>query len=400
MADHPTDLDTGTNPDATMDAAVTEVQFLLTLCAPKDDGMDDFTTNTDDAGPLADDDDSDTQSDHDDAEYDNEDMWDSDQDARRSCADRMAAFAISATLSRIAFHCDGELTLCGLARCCARGTFMRSWTWIEMAGHLIVGKSWQTEPKNVCLMKPHWTAELDKFKIEISTAFGYEGMLLQMRLDKCLLYEPSGHAAKHCALDKEDRVFATVVLQPPSVCKGGKLLIYHNVCGSGVVTTRYDIGQEEGMAPFAVHYAAHHVDSQHEFLPVTSGFQIALVCSLCWPDHQIKRSLNLATKAILSQQLTTAAQSIEFSQLFFVHQYLIEKSTLMGAYKARFAALYAAKAMLPFDNRFESYLAACMRTNTSVRLDAATAMFATLLDRSDFIDNPDWVLNATRVLGA
>ncbi|KAJ3365232.1 hypothetical protein GGF32_009737 [Allomyces javanicus] len=201
-------------------------------------------------------------------------------------------------------------------------------------------KLWQIDPKCVHLTHPRWDDGINALMAEIATHLGCEGMPLQIQFDNLLLFEPGGHVVKHEEMGAHDPVFALIFLQLPSDYKGGDLVVYRNTSSSG------DSGRD----------------------PVVDGYRLALVYSLCWPEHQVKRPLDAAMTATIAQQLTIAAQSVDFFQLFFVHQYstrIIREQgigLLKGVDKARFAALHAANASLPLSDRFEFYLMSCTRT--------------------------------------
>jgi hypothetical protein len=94
--------------------------------------------------------------------------------------------------------------------------------------------------------------------------------LAQAKFYKLLLYEPGGHFAKHRDTEKIDGMFGTLVIQLPSVFKGGKSIVSHN----GETQTYV---QDETKA---FHYVAHYADCEHEITPVESGYRLALVDSL------------------------------------------------------------------------------------------------------------------------
>ncbi|KNE63848.1 hypothetical protein AMAG_19077 [Allomyces macrogynus ATCC 38327] len=141
---------------------------------------------------------------------------------------------------------------------------------------------------------------IDMLTIEIAAKRGCEGKQFDMPLYKFLLSEPGGHFVKHRDTEKHDRMFATVVLQLPSVHEGGELFVYSDTSSDVAESITYDFRRSNGMAPFAVHYAVHYADAEHELNPVTSGYRLALVYSLCWPEHQVKRRLDAAAAAMIA----------------------------------------------------------------------------------------------------
>ncbi|KAJ3365218.1 hypothetical protein GGF32_009723 [Allomyces javanicus] len=185
-------------------------------------------------------------------------------------------------------------------------------------------KSWQIEPDKVHLTHPRWNEELCNFKVEIAAELGCAGMPLESRLDQCLLHEPGGgRIAQYHAVEHDGSMFVTVVLQLPSVNTGGDLFVSRLAQPGGEKdrTWRCDFGQDTGMAPFAIHYSVHYTDAEYELMPITSGYRVALVYSLCWPKHQAKRTLDASMTAMLAQQLAAAAHSVDHFKLFLVHSY-------------------------------------------------------------------------------
>ena len=100
---------------------------------------------------------------------------------------------------------------------------------------------------------------------------------VEIKLYKMLIYEKGGHFLKHRDTEKENGMFATLVLQLPSIHEGGELVVYN-----GDERKVYDFGQSTGNAPYLIHYAADYADLEHELLEVKSGYRTALVYSLCW----------------------------------------------------------------------------------------------------------------------
>ncbi|KAJ3374054.1 hypothetical protein GGF31_008270 [Allomyces arbusculus] len=228
-----------------------------------------------------------------------------------------------------------------------------------------VRKSWQIEPSKVHLTHPHWTKGIEMLKTEIAAKLGCEGMQFDMPLYKFLLYEPGGHFVKHRDTEKHNRMFATVMLQLPSVHEGGELVVYRDKSSDAAESITHDFGRAEGMAPFAVHYAVHYADAEHELKPITSGYRLALVYSLCWPERQVKRRLDAASTAKVAEKLAAVKQpfTYHFDQWYTPRSVAhIGADMLKATDKARFQLLQAANATLPAANRFVFYLATCKRT--------------------------------------
>jgi hypothetical protein len=76
-------------------------------------------------------------------------------------------------------------------------------------------------------------------------------------------------------------MFATLVVQLPSIFEGGSFVVSHN---GKKETFKLDYADS---APYSCHYVAHYADCEHEVLPVTSGYRLALVYSLCYMGKDI-----------------------------------------------------------------------------------------------------------------
>ena len=84
---------------------------------------------------------------------------------------------------------------------------------------------------------------------------------------------------KHRDTEKDEKMFGTLIIQPPSLHLGGQLVVYEQ---NGKSQKMIDFGQSEGTRAYAHHFAAHFAELEHELLEVTSGYRLAIVYSLCW----------------------------------------------------------------------------------------------------------------------
>jgi len=81
---------------------------------------------------------------------------------------------------------------------------------------------------------------------------------------------------KHRDSVQDQITFATMVLQLPSVHQGAHLIIYN----SDKTKTIHDFGESAKKAPYAIHFAAHYADAEHEVTEIKSGYRLTLVYSL------------------------------------------------------------------------------------------------------------------------
>jgi hypothetical protein len=96
-------------------------------------------------------------------------------------------------------------------------------------------------------------------------------------LYKLLLYETGGHFKPHTDTEKVPGMFATLVVQLPSVFTGGAFVVRHHEAQRSFVADESDPA-----AAFECRYVAHYADCTHEILPITAGSRLAAVYSLCW----------------------------------------------------------------------------------------------------------------------
>ncbi|CAH0488791.1 unnamed protein product [Peronospora farinosa] len=92
-----------------------------------------------------------------------------------------------------------------------------------------VRKSWQLQPDQVETKNRSWEKGLDKLTEIIANRLGYEGIPLQCKLYKVLVYGEGGHFRSHRDTEKEDGMIATLVVQPPSIHEGGDLEVVSNM---------------------------------------------------------------------------------------------------------------------------------------------------------------------------
>ena len=74
-------------------------------------------------------------------------------------------------------------------------------------------------------------------------------------------------------------MFGTLIIQLPSIHKGGELVVYDSSKKNKRII---DFGGKSDKSRYSVHFAAHYADLEHELLEIKSGYRLALVYSLCW----------------------------------------------------------------------------------------------------------------------
>lgn len=118
-----------------------------------------------------------------------------------------------------------------------------------------VRDSYQIQPDQIEIKNPEWNAKLDLLVQRVSKELGCSNKNVHAKLYKMLLYKKGGHFKKHRDTEKEKNMFATMVVQLPSIYEGGTFNIYHNK-----EKKSFDFGQSNDKAPYSVHFTAHYAD--------------------------------------------------------------------------------------------------------------------------------------------
>ena len=118
---------------------------------------------------------------------------------------------------------------------------------------------WQLEPRQLALANPAWkpfaASLVESVRVDLGIAHD-----VRHDLYKLLVYEKGSFFAPHRDTEKQEGMFATLV-----VTHDGE-------------RQRIELGG--GDARFQVRYAAFYADCQHEVLPVRRGYRICLVYNL------------------------------------------------------------------------------------------------------------------------
>lgn len=141
-----------------------------------------------------------------------------------------------------------------------------------------VRSTWQFEPEVVDIgNKEKWEKGIGKLVGEVGEVLGVGGdKIVKAKLYKVLLYEEGMFFKVHRDTEKADGMFATLVIQLPSVFKGGELVVRHEG-----VEKKFVQDQESGSG-WSIFYTANYADCEHELLPMKEGCRLAVVYSLCW----------------------------------------------------------------------------------------------------------------------
>ena len=226
-----------------------------------------------------------------------------------------------------------------------------------------VRKTWQLDPNQITIKNEHFLAGVENVVSAVKKHLGCDKKAVQANLYKVLLYEKGGHFKAHRDTEKENRMFATMVIQLPSKFEGGKITVRH--AGNEKVMV-----MDGDRSAYCSKYAAHYSDCEHEVSEITSGYRLALVYSLCWTARGNPPSAGTGVAIVrdiakVLPQICTGDRNL-FSW-FLSHKY--SKSglsgsgidALKGADAAVARALQQANELLPEDQQFEFHIAEVKR---------------------------------------
>ena len=138
-----------------------------------------------------------------------------------------------------------------------------------------VRKSWQIPAEQVALSGRSWPGTLRAIVARAAAGLGVTEPV-SAELYKLLVYDTGSFFVEHRDTEKSSGMFATLVVNLPSVCSGGELIVRHKgheVC--------LDLNSAE---PEDISFAAFYADCVHEVRPVTAGYRLTLVYNLLRKD--------------------------------------------------------------------------------------------------------------------
>ncbi|CAD6961941.1 unnamed protein product, partial [Tilletia controversa] len=139
----------------------------------------------------------------------------------------------------------------------------------------------------------------------------------------------------------------------------------------------HNFGAEAGTAEYQCNYAVHYADVEYAVQPITEGYRIALVYSVCWPadSTQPAPSLSGDSQAPMFKALAELADANRDFHYYFEHVYTPKSirdlgvGCLNGQDRARVDKLCVLNAMLPPHQRFTFYLVEGVRRAHYYRFD-------------------------------
>lgn len=126
------------------------------------------------------------------------------------------------------------------------------------------------------ILNPAWNDFVNeelvaRIKGEMFTEFSFTPSLY-----KLLLYKEGSFFKPHRDSEKLNGMFATLVIQLPSLYKGGQLVVRHD----GKTVTSDFSSTEDSSNAFGTFFTAFYCDCEHEVLKVTEGYRVCLVYNL------------------------------------------------------------------------------------------------------------------------
>ncbi|KAI0720055.1 hypothetical protein C8T65DRAFT_736222 [Cerioporus squamosus] len=166
-----------------------------------------------------------------------------------------------------------------------------------MADRTVINKSvrdtWEIDAKQVKFRNDKgWSEWLRQVVKSVCEALGVNHAASQPRCElyKLLLYETGSHFLPHVDTEKQDGMFATIVIVLPSEFTGGAVRVSH----SGLAE-EYDCSSTSLTKTTVL---AWYTDVMHEVKPVTSGYRLALSFNLLHTTTSLRPALGGHTKLI------------------------------------------------------------------------------------------------------
>lgn len=135
-----------------------------------------------------------------------------------------------------------------------------------------VRRAWQIGPDRVHLPDETWAETLGRIVESVASGLGTSELPVEASLYKLLVYDEGSFFVAHRDTEKQDGMFATLVVVLPSLFEGGELVVRH-LDDEVVMPLRSD-------RLAALPYAAFFADCAHELQPVIRGWRVALVYNL------------------------------------------------------------------------------------------------------------------------
>ncbi|KAL6055630.1 putative tubulin--tyrosine ligase pby1 [Balamuthia mandrillaris] len=230
-----------------------------------------------------------------------------------------------------------------------------------------VRSSKEFNPTDFYFVNPQWKAGVESLTEEVAKQLGATGCKVEARPYKLLLYSQGDHFLPHRDTEKEKGMFATLIVQLPSRCQGGALVV-----SQGGVRQTYDFGESSGMAAFQCHFAGHYADVEHEVREVTSGHRLAVVYNLVWANPNLprpksepfQRSVEAFAKALKRWKDVPNDMVVLLLEHLYTEEGLLGKglAAMKGKDRVLASILRAANSLLDAQQRVSLFIATVDRT--------------------------------------
>jgi len=257
-------------------------------------------------------------------------------------------------------------------------------------------KTWELNANKFSFTNPLWKDALKSLVKRIATTIcpsSAQGVKAEMY--KLLLYSPGDHFKEfHRDTEKSEGMFATLIVQLPSVYTGGKLIIEH-----GGRRKEHCFGQDTGLSSFKTHFAAHYADIEHKVEEVTTGYRLVVVYNICWNGNngfapsvtQASDKIQFLSKVIKTWSTGGGEEQIDVPVLlgFMLDHHYTESGTksglksLKGDDLQRVTAIQEANTMLPINERIQLFIVEAEKRDDYSGVD------------NDY--DEDWELNETYI---
>lgn len=140
-------------------------------------------------------------------------------------------------------------------------------------------------------MNPKWNSYVNdvlvtRIRQEMALTTTFKASLYRL-----LLYKSGSFFKPHRDTEKEEGMFATLVVQLPSRFDGGQLVIEHDN-----ITKKIDFNSNMEVPGhmYTTFFSAFYCDCKHEILPVTDGIRVCLVYNLIMTATNASQELPIA----------------------------------------------------------------------------------------------------------
>jgi hypothetical protein len=135
-----------------------------------------------------------------------------------------------------------------------------------------VRNTWEIDAENISFKNKDWDNVIEKIIKKTKKELGLNQYDVKANFYKMLIYEKDGFFLTHQDSEKEVGMFGTLVINLPSLHKGGALEITFD--GE---TISFNPSNED---LYHLNYTAFYADCKHEIKPVLEGYRITLVYNL------------------------------------------------------------------------------------------------------------------------